>query len=194
VAALDSTNRAIPVFCASWVADQVADWKFRRGTEQIYATDNTVLALSSWEKRRSAAHLLRLVHELGESPSPFSGRAFRYSERAARYRPGTLFLLQPLDCGLSFQARLRISYPHNSESSFSLLGLDPQQVSRPYFLRNASRWRQFPIFVLQDPLAHGARADALPQLPPKRRLWPPWAVRSPVGPLFFTNLAEVLSF
>jgi hypothetical protein len=45
---LESTNRAIPVFCASWVADQVADWKFRRGTEQICATGNTVLALSSW--------------------------------------------------------------------------------------------------------------------------------------------------
>src|ERR1700682_2531601 len=56
------------------------------------------------------------------------------SRKSARYRPRTLFLLQPLDCGLSFQARLRVSYPHNSESSFSLLVLDPQQVSRPYFL------------------------------------------------------------
>jgi hypothetical protein len=32
------------------------------------------------------------------------------SRKSARYRPRTLLLLQPLDCGLSFKARLRISY------------------------------------------------------------------------------------
>jgi hypothetical protein len=50
--------------------------------------------------------------------------------------PRALFLLHPMDCGLGFETRrLRIPYPHNFESSSSLLILHQKQISRSYFSR-----------------------------------------------------------
>src|SRR6202040_1261953 len=50
---------------------------------------------------------------------PYPHRVYLYplSRKGARYRPRTLFLLQPLNCCLVFPLRLRIPYPHDPESS-----------------------------------------------------------------------------
>jgi hypothetical protein len=57
-------------------------------------------------------------------------RVFSATLNSPGRRPRAFFLLHPMNCGLGFQMRrLRIPYPYNFESSFTLLIFHHHQIS-----------------------------------------------------------------